>query len=252
MPWRMPAGILLLQLLMSLSGISYGRALNYLNNRQPKECVQLPAPVLSNILGPAYNSRYMSIDKPPVMDEVPAHGEMDGKRRAGIGLFPTFYVEDDFSEELGNSPAWAVDHVQDTANQVLKAPFNKREAFDSILHEMDTKTRSARNARRGQNGDGTSRPWECDAKIRWIDLGDEYYPRFLRTVECAKTRCWYGHYQCTPRSFTVKMLRKRTGQCVPADQLHKVGVDGLPGELSELWVWEERAVNFCCDCSPRF
>ncbi|KXJ82931.1 hypothetical protein RP20_CCG010584 [Aedes albopictus] len=249
----MHAGLLLLQLLLSLSGISNGRAaLSYLNNQQPQNCVQLPAPVLSNILGPAYNSRYMSIDKPPVMDEEPTTGDMDGKRGASSGFYPAFFVDDDYLEEVGNSPAWAVDHTKDTANRLQKGPLNKREAFDSLLHEIESKSRSTRNARRNQNGGGASRPWQCDAKIRWIDLGDEYYPRFLRTVECAKTRCWYGHYQCTPRSFTVKLLRKRSGQCVPADQLNKIGVEGLPGELSELWVWEERAVNFCCDCSPRF
>lgn len=243
--------LLVLMLITLQNGISNERTLNYMTNRQPKKCVQLPPPILSNILGPAFNSRYMSIDKPPVMQDESVNGETDGKRGAISGLYPSFYVDKDHLVELGNNPAWVVDHAKDTANPVLKAPLNKREAFDSLLYEMGKEGRLARSFRRGQT-DGSTRPWECDAKIRWVDLGIEYYPRFLRTVECAKSRCWYGHYHCTPRSFTVKMLRRRTGQCVPVDQLHKIGVEGLPGELSELWVWEERAVNFCCDCTPRF
>ncbi|XP_062540094.1 protein trunk-like [Armigeres subalbatus] len=247
-----PILLVVLMLIILQNGISNERILNYLTNRQPKNCVQLPTPILSNILGPAFNSRYMSIDKPPVMDDESTHGDKDGKRGATHGLYPSFYVDGDYVEELGNSPAWAVDHAKDTANRVLKAPLKKRDAFDQLLKELRLESRASRSTRRGPNGDGSSRPWECDARIRWIDLGAEYYPRFLRTVECAKTRCWYGHYQCTPRSFTVKLLRKRTGQCVPVDPLHNIGIEGLPGELSELWIWEERAVNFCCDCSPRY
>lgn len=247
MLWRMHVSLTLLILLIFQDTISSEPILSYLTNRRPKNCAELSPPILSSILGPAFNSRYMSIDKPPVMDDEPAHGEPDGKRYATNGLFPEFYVDDDYTEELGNKPAWLVDHVKLTNNHVLRAPLSKRDANGSKLAN-----RSTRNARRGQKSSGSSRPWNCEAKIRWMDLGDEYYPRFLRTVECAKTSCWYGHYQCTPRSFTIKILRKRTGECVPIDETHKIGIEGLPAELSELWVWEERAVNFCCDCAPRF
>ncbi|XP_062557294.1 protein trunk-like [Armigeres subalbatus] len=284
----MHVSLTLLILLIFQDTISSEPILSYLTNRRPKNCAELSPPILSSILGPAFNSRYMSIDKPPVMDDEPAHGESDGKRYATNGLFPEFYVDDDYTEELGNKPAWLVDHVNTpptvigftytndhaskdtifkslylspfrlfgrhgrrsvklTNNHVLRAPLSKRDANGSKLAN-----RSTRNARRGQKSSGSSRPWNCEAKIRWMDLGDEYYPRFLRTVECAKTSCWYGHYQCTPRSFTIKILRKRPGECVPIDETHKIGIEGLPAELSELWVWEERAVNFCCDCAPRF
>lgn len=201
--------------------------------------------MLSNILGPAFNSRYMSIERPPVMEDEPIHGHSDGKRGASNGLYPSFYVEEDFSVELGKTPAWAVNHIADTDNPVLRKP---RSAYTSLMSEMSGSSKPKR-------GRGQSKPvpklWECEGKIRWIDLGHEYFPRFLRTVECVKKNCWYGYYHCVPRSFTVKVLRRRTGECVPAEQLKNIGVNGLPGELRELWMWEERAVNFCCDCAMR-
>lgn len=92
------------------------------------------------------------------------------------------------------------------------------------------------------------RQWECQSKIRWQDLGPDYYPRYLRSVECTSQTCWYDMMQCRPRSFTVKLLRRKRDRCVE-DNGFKVGNMGLPHDLRELWVWEERAVNFCCDCA---
>lgn len=250
MPQTIHALSLVILLIILQNGISNEQILPYWTNRQAKNCAQLSTPTLNKILGPAFNSRYMSFDKPPVMEEKSIHGEIDGKRDAIDGLYPSFYVDNDYLKELANSPAWAVDHARDTDNHVFKSPLKKRDAFVSLMKDLSFGNRSKRNSHRGYNKDGISRPWACDSRIHWIDLGPEYYPRFLRTVECAKTRCWYRHYQCVPRSFTVKLLRKRTGQCVPVGPMTKIGIEGLPGELRELWVWEERAVNFCCDCSP--
>lgn len=238
-------------------------------------CEQLPPPVLTEILGPAFNPRYMSIEEPPVADgKQPTVGELAnpaGKRDAEP--FPPFYVDDKYSLELSHKPAWEVKHVSEPIphGAAPGAGRSRRDLFNDILDTLEPldeadgalapdarQTRSfgskGRSRKGGSSpiGGGSPRPWECEAKIRWIDLGSEYFPRFLRTVECTRQNCWYGHYSCQPRSFTVKILRRRTGECVQSDRLRRIGVDGLPGELRELWVWEERAVNFCCDCAPAF
>lgn len=179
-------------------------------------CTELPSEVLKNILGGAFNSRYMSIT-PPM-----ENGNSNDKLKRESAVVPPFYVDQDFAQELGsNEPAWTVHH--------------------SDLRNNDN-TRSKRRTT-------ISRQWDCEAKIAWSDLGLDYYPRYLRSVECLSKSCWYGHYACKPRSFTVKVLKRRRGQCVFSDGKSKVGIDGLPRDLKELWVWEERAVNFCCDCS---
>ncbi|XP_053698612.1 protein trunk [Sabethes cyaneus] len=234
------------------------RSMDYHTKKAPKkDCVELPEPILSDILGPAYNSRYMSIDKPPVMEDEPISGE-GGNAKRGLSkpLYPSFYVNENHLAEIGTDPAWEVKHAKDTTNLLLETTQTSRSKRDTMFHKFLQDRSYDRQSRLTHLGRGMiqepklgSKPWECEGKIRWLDLGAEYFPRYLRTVECAKSRCYYGQYQCLPRSFTVKILRRRTGECVPRGHLKNVGVDGLPGELRELWIWEERAVNFCCDCA---
>uniref|UniRef100_A0A182KAZ0 Trunk n=1 Tax=Anopheles christyi TaxID=43041 RepID=A0A182KAZ0_9DIPT len=272
--------LLLTLILLQCDGRALNRGLSvsdddgysFLSQQTENACEQLPPPVLTEILGPAFNPRYMSIEEPPVA-EGSDHANPAGKRDAEP--FPPFYVDDTYSLELSNKPAWEVKHVSESIphSDGDARVRTRRDLFNDILETMepadttsatalepteDDQTQSSRAVRsfggkgrtRSAATGGSPRPWECEAKIRWIDLGPEYFPRFLRTVECTRQKCWYGHYSCQPRSFTVKILRRRTGECVQSDRLRRIGVDGLPGELRELWVWEERAVNFCCDCAP--
>lgn len=193
-------------------------------------------------LFPSIVCRYMSVDQPRHDDDLEPKNAA-GKR--GAQDFKPFYVDDTYAEELSDKPAWEVMHL----SELEKAENKKR------LEEMSEKTNATRVQRsnsRKRNDDSQTqqynkRPWECEAKIKWLDLGYDYYPRYLRTVECTRHACFYGHFTCTPRSFTVKILRRRRGECVQTK--NNVGIDGLHGDLKELWIWEERAVNFCCDCS---
>lgn len=185
-------------------------------------CSDFPTMVLADILGPAFNSRYMSIDKPREEDYNP---ESNGYKR-GVSQVPSFYVDEDYEHVIGDEPAWtAINHVD------LEKP-------------KDARTRRKRSTKPRQ-----TRQWDCESKISWMDLGPDYFPRYLRSVECLSKYCWYGHYKCKPRSFTVKILRRRKDMCTVAKSGTKVGMTGLPQDLRVLWVWEERAVNFCCDCS---
>lgn len=193
----------------------------------------------------------MSID-PPQIEPTSVSSNAAGKR--GAQDFKPFYVDDTYAMELSDKPAWEV--VAHVAEEVESEP-SKRSLQENpliaSLQQNNTSRIQRSNGRR--RNDGTQqqqqikRPWECEAKIKWLDLGYDYYPRYLRTVECTRHACFYGHFTCTPRSFTVKILRRRRGECVQTK--NSIGIDGLPGDLRELWIWEERAVNFCCDCAAR-
>lgn len=99
------------------------------------------------------------------------------------------------------------------------------------------------------NDGGIMKPWVCPSNLLWLDLGRDYYPRYIRTIECLSKSCWYGYYECKPRSFTVRLLRRRQGQCaIKSNERRRIGNSGLDLSMRELWVWEERAINFCCDC----
>ncbi|KAJ8963504.1 hypothetical protein NQ314_005583 [Rhamnusium bicolor] len=96
---------------------------------------------------------------------------------------------------------------------------------------------------------GYLQEWHCNSRIKWTDLGPDYFPRYLRSVECLAENCWFNIYKCRPKSFTVKVLKRKRDKCIIAGSGTKTGISSLPKELKELWVWEERAVNFCCDCT---
>lgn len=191
-------------------------------------CTEQQADFLRNVLGASFNTRYMSIDPPTDLDiayETDPTDDPDTNRsqRAAVASpndRPAFYVDgDEYLAQHGES----VDAAEAAWS---RGPFGS-----------ESSTRRKRSAQR---------PWTCRSHIRWLDLGDEYYPRFLRSVECAKQSCWYGHFKCRPRSFMVRILRRRTGKCV---EMANSEDSYLPTDMRALWTWEERPVNFCCDCA---
>lgn len=221
----------------------------------PKLCMVLPPTVLSDVLGPAYNSRYMSIEN-PIEDGADEYEESYSKyvvqfaptAKRKTSSYRPFYVDDNYVSQISDRPAWEVKHSM--AQTRDKRDTSDGENLSVYGNEEKLRTNRNVNSRSGAvlppKGE---RPWKCESQIKWLDLGIDYFPRYLRTVECTKQFCWYGHYACQPRSFTVKILRRRNGECVSSENLHNIGVEGIPGELRELWIWEERAVNFCCDCA---
>lgn len=189
-------------------------------------CEDLSEMILTDILGPAYNSRYMSIKEPRDEPEPTKTKNSQNTKRAPT--FSPFYVDKDFAEIIADEPAWNVNHFD---------PLNIR------INNTSPKIRKKRAMPR------PATQWECISKVIWKDLGPDYFPRYLRTVECITKVCWYGHYRCRPRSFTVKLLKRRRNRCITAEPNTKIGTNGLHKDLKQLWVWEERAVNFCCDCA---
>lgn len=190
----------------------------------------------------------MSVDTPTIEDEN-VNDNMNRKR--GTQDSKSFYVDDTYAVEIeSDKPAWEVTHFTSSRDERTN---NQKLLNEDSNQTIDNTTRVQRSLER-RRSDGSNqqpeqmkRPWACEAKIKWLDLGYDYYPRYLRTVECTGQPCYYGHFTCKPRSFTVKILRRRRGECVPTK--NSVGIDGLHGDLKELWIWEERAVNFCCDCA---
>ena len=227
------------------------------HQRLDTNCGSLPEEVLENVLGPAFNSRYMSISPPNFEEEEQSTSidqiEILGLTKRKTKITRDFYVDDKYALPLSDKPAWEVKHVLESFETISR---NKREIPDLLDMDMTADLDMGRGKRRpslphpfGNQGGSKTKPWRCESKIIWTDLGADYFPRYLRTVECTKSNCWYGHYACLPRSFTIKLLKKKSGECISSDKLHSIGVVGLPDELREMWIWEERAVNFCCDCA---
>lgn len=184
----------------------------------------------------------MSLD-PPLIEEEFESDNAAGKRYQDQNFKP-FYVDDTYAMELSSEPAWEANPLDlESANRKVEVSSNATRLKRDYSYNQEGRRKNGNNPQQKQQ----TRPWECEAKIKWLDLGMDYYPRYLRTVECTRHPCFYGQFTCTPRSFTVKLLRRRRGECVKSK--YNVGTEGIHGDLKELWIWEERAVNFCCDCA---
>lgn len=186
----------------------------------------------------------MSLE-PPLLEEEFVVENAAGKRYQDQNFKP-FYVDDTYAMELSSEPAWLANPLDLEKREILRETSEKLSSNETRTKRDYTYNQEGRR-KTGNNQQQQKRPWECEAKIKWLDLGRDYYPRYLRTVECTRHSCFYGQFTCTPRSFTVKILRRRRGECVQTNL--NVGIEGLHGDLKELWIWEERAVNFCCDCA---
>lgn len=192
-------------------------------------CTQLTTKSLAKILGQAFNPRYMSID-PPFL-----HQQDADSKRSSYEI--PFYADNDVVS-VGDFPAWETDHIN--YYEEKKAINDKK-----VVRVRDIFTQKST----GNPQISKTRPWECASKLTWMDLGINYFPRYIRSVECISNSCWYGHYNCKPKSFTVKVLRRKNGSCIRVnDKLLLLTSENFSSDYTELWVWEEVSVNFCCDC----
>lgn len=212
-----------------------GRAVN---DYTEIECESLPKMILTQILGSAFNPRYMSLESPVYKKTVDAAVITAVGKRASEDE-PEFYVDKEFSKIISDKPAWESNVYLDLNSEQKRI---KRQLKQKYYMGSRTNNMQATSSVDDQD----RRPWFCDSKIKWIDLGDDYYPRWIRTVECVKQNCWYGKYTCAPRSFTIKLLRRQSNKCIHSKKLLKMGLSS--NKSQEIWIWEERAISFCCDC----
>lgn len=261
------------------------RVLDIIEEKRPTnniQCEQLPLLVLADLLGEAYNARYMSINWPVTSDDniFSKNGASDkdvySYSKRTVESIPSFYVEESLAVEISDKPAWEVNHAQELESNVKRRK-RRSKAVEEILkpvenHDVkqqfsiesastqtekdsdqpeDTLSRTKRAYGRGSNADNAKKlyPWKCEASIKWVDMGPDYFPRYLRTVECTRHYCWYKVFVCKPKSFAVKILHRQKGMCANAANLKKISAFDFRGEYGELWKWEEVAINFCCDCA---
>ena len=86
-------------------------------------------------------------------------------------------------------------------------------------------------------------PWTCLIETFWRDLGENYFPRFVKDGNCISSACWYGHYLCQPVEYKVNVIRK---------QHHYRCVDrNLPSTLASEWKLAEVNVTVACICARR-
>ncbi|XP_013783375.1 protein trunk-like, partial [Limulus polyphemus] len=218
-----------------------------------KDCVSVTPRALHRLLGPAFNSRYMSVEKPSNFFRENQRVKSTGQ---GLKTLPSDQGHTVEESEPFSVGAGFVRSVPSNFNFYLSNNNTVWPMEENISMYISSEKRSP-HLKRNPRGTGgtvsTGSPWGCPSEIRWFDLGEDHFPRYLRSVACTNERCWFGHFYCRPKAFTVKILRRKKN-CVKqnGDSAHKESLDGdqeLPPELQEQWEFEERAVTFCCECT---
>lgn len=247
--------MLLVNLCTTMSVSEFDAMKKIKENRTNQNCEQLSVKILKRLHGPAFDPRYMSISKPMddednVMDPT---DNIDRKRKTKNR--PSFYITEEHTLVLSEEPAWNIEWDKFREEQSLSQTRKKRSVVPISLNtkattddETDTETIDTdlqRQKRQNSNQSRRSEPWRCEKKVTWVNLGPDYHPPHLRTIECTKPKCYYGMFDCKPRHFAVRILQRRRGACADAASLR---VYGFTGQSAEVWEWVEISVNFCCDC----
>lgn len=235
----------------TMSVSEFGAMKKLKENRTNHNCEQLSVKILKRLHGPAFDARYMSISKPMddednVMDPT---DNIDRKRNSRNR--PSFYITEEHTLVLSEQPAWNVEwdsfREEESHSQMRKKRSLVPIGVDSKETEatqLSTESDLQRQKRQNSN-QRRSEPWRCEKKVTWVNLGPDYHPPHLRTIECTKPKCYYGMFDCKPRHFAVRILQRRRGACADAASLKAYG---FTGQSAEVWEWVEISVNFCCDC----
>ena len=92
-----------------------------------------------------------------------------------------------------------------------------------------------------RNRDHAPVPWGCTEQLTWRDLGTEYFPRYIRQVECTQTHCFRGHYRCRGQQMQVNVLRRVSAEC-PAPSRR------MPSDLGRNWRFVTVPTTMWCLC----
>ncbi|CAI9740244.1 Hypothetical predicted protein [Octopus vulgaris] len=115
---------------------------------------------------------------------------------------------------------------------------------DIVKRFTDRLRRSPESRAKRRKSNGERRlPWQCTSRHTWRDLGNNYFPQYVRSVRCLSKRCWFDHYRCRAKSFRVKVLVRKSDSCVPVPVSEQSN-----SHYEHLWVFKERSVTFCCEC----
>lgn len=86
-----------------------------------------------------------------------------------------------------------------TAERFISVKHTRNSGFSRVVNSMENRM-YLRNSR--------ELPWECDCRHFWRDLGSKFSPRFVRDAVCQSNTCWFGHYECVPQKYGLKVLQR--------------------------------------------
>lgn len=227
-----------------------------ISSSNSSKCDELPLVVLQRVLGPAFDARYMSVNRPLDTDSEDTEIENDdyGKQsKRNTKERPSFYVTEESPRALSNEPAWNMDwekfggirkrSIDEDDGKKRKRSMPSIKLIPQATIDEDLEASISKMEK--ERADSYKSAWKCETRVKWVDLGPDYHPSHVRTIECSTDVCYYNQFKCRPKQFAVHILRRQRGLCANASNLKTYG---FVGDFAEVWEWVEVAISFCCDC----
>ncbi|KAK3090453.1 hypothetical protein FSP39_011973 [Pinctada imbricata] len=85
-------------------------------------------------------------------------------------------------------------------------------------------------------------PWACKMNHVWLKMEQGYFPPYVRSAECRSKRCFFNLYECIPKKYTIKILKRDPNRCNPVPTL------GANTTYEEMWIFERFHVTVWCEC----
>ncbi|KAK2155860.1 hypothetical protein LSH36_229g04053 [Paralvinella palmiformis] len=127
---------------------------------------------------------------------------------------------------------------QTTSKRIRKRATRARKKFLKRLARTRDAKKIERILMRGEAR------WRCTFQERWIQLGDDYFPEYVRTGSCLQNDCMFGFYQCRERTYQLPVLRRDRLNCNVIPSLDPDTV------YEEAWLEDHVEVVVGCECRP--
>lgn len=151
-----------------------------------------------------------------------------------------------------NSPPTSLPDASAGVRQLHRLRHSRRRK--KIRKSRRRSNRTTRKPRPGKRRDGNNNdnnsdhpPWHCHMEPVWQQLPDTF-PEYLETGRCRRRPCYGGHYECRPRYYTTRVLKRLPGRCNPVPV---IGDDDDRQRFEEAWTVEDVKVVVGCECTRK-
>ncbi|GAB6022803.1 hypothetical protein CHUAL_006901 [Chamberlinius hualienensis] len=250
------------------------REINFRRRELKVPCVPTPKEILIKMMGPAFNVGNMAITKPATGSDIYGEHSLNGGKQQNDHKEAMIFKKaaDEKTEfQKKRNDGWRFDSefVDNLKSKTKVEPRLKRSETaatfndeqnsddDDFAVEYNSQSRKKFDEMMKRKNSSNDLSWECKSEEKWLYLGENNFPPFIRTVVCTQKRCFKDHFSCRPMATSLSVLRRLKFSCVVQSihdmintyiNLSRNANAFIPNELREQWVLEEIAVTSCCVC----
>lgn len=131
--------------------------------------------------------------------------------------------------------------VQDGGREVTSSSRRKRKL--SVDARTKRKKKKQNGRRHALPAAPSSSPWQCRLEKKWKRMREGVFPQRVQTGKCVARTCMMAMYECRPRKYAVRVLKRLSDRCNP------LPVHGPNATYEEVWTLDYFRVTVACDCA---